>query len=172
MSTEFLCITSTDPSFVPTIDTREAAVAAFRKMLPTAGAVDAIYFREIRFIDPGMRFELVSCPLCESELDQIWWGDAMCIAEKSGFRNLSVMLPCCDAPSTLNNLIYKMPAGFARFLLRASDSKLGRYLTVDKLQALEAILGTQLQQIWTQQKDNENEMYQEFTPKITAGSTG
>ncbi len=172
MSTEFLCIISTDPSFVPAIDAQKAALAAFRKMLPMAEVVDVIEFKEIRFIDPGMRFEFVSCPLCESELDQIWWGDAMCAAERTGFRNLSVTLPCCDAPSTLNDLIYKMPAGFARFLLQAREPKLGRYLTVDKLQALESIVGTQLQQIWIQRKDNEDELDLAYTSTARAVAAG
>jgi hypothetical protein len=83
-------------------------------MLPTAESVDAVVHNEIRFIDPGMRFELVVCPFCESELDQIWWGDMMIEAEGSGFEDLNGKLPCCDASSTLNNLHYKMPAGFAR----------------------------------------------------------
>ena len=156
MSAEFLCVVSTNPSFAPDVDTQEAALAAFRNMFPTVEAVKVVDFKEIRFIDPGMRFELVACPLCKSELDQIWWGDAMCVAEKNGFKDLMVTLPCCDTSSALNKLVYKMHAGFARFLLQARDSKLRRYLSVDKLQALEAILGTPLQQIWVQRKDQES----------------
>jgi hypothetical protein len=121
-------------------------------MLPMAETVDAIVHKEVRFIDAGLKFEQVLCPFCNSELDQIWWGDAMNIAQRNAFENLAIKLPCCDAPSTLNNLTYKMPSGFARFLLQAREPKIGRYLTVDKLQALESILGTPLKQIWSQQR--------------------
>jgi hypothetical protein len=152
MSTEFLCIIPVDPKYVPTADGQESALAAFTKMLPMAESVDVVVHQEIRFIDAGMRFEMVSCPFCDSELDQIWWGDAMDAAQRNAFKNLAVRLPCCDAAGTLNNLIYRMPSGFARFLLQAREPKLGRYLTVDKLQTLESILGTPLKQIWSQHK--------------------
>lgn len=152
MSTEFLCIIPVDPKYVPNTHGQESALAAFTKMLPMAESVDAVVHKEIRFIDAGMRFEMVSCPLCGSELDQIWWGDAMDAAQRNAFENLAVRLPCCDAASTLDNLTYRMPSGFARFSLQAREPKLGRYLTVDKLQTLESILGTPLKQIWSQHK--------------------
>lgn len=157
MSTEFLCIISADPAYVPTADRRESALAAFTKMLPMAESVEAVVHEDIRFIDAGMRFEAVSCPLCNSDLDQIWWGDAMNAAQRSAFTNLAVTLPCCDAASTLNDLTYKMPSGFSRFLLQAREPKLGRYLTVDKLQALESITGTTLKQIWAQHRNREQD---------------
>jgi hypothetical protein len=157
MTIEFLCIIPVNPKYVPTADGRESSLAAFTKMLPMAESVDAVVHKEIRFIDAGMKFELVLCPLCGSELDQIWWGDAMNTAQRSSFENLAVKLPCCDAPSTLNNLNYKMPSGFARFLLQAREPKLGRYLTVDKLQTLESILGTTLKQIWAQHRNREQD---------------
>lgn len=162
MSTEYLCIIPVDPDYVPTAELREAGLAAFKKMLPSAESVEAIVHREIRFVDSGMRFELVACPICGSELDQIWWGDAMNTAEGKAFKNLSVKLPCCDAPSTLDSLHYKMPAGFARFLLQACEPKPGRYLTVDKLQALESLLDTPLKQIWAQRKKQRKDQVRDF----------
>jgi hypothetical protein len=168
MNTEYLCIIPANPQYVPTVDGQESALAAFTKMLPMAESVDVVVHKEIRFIDAGMKFELVSCPLCESELDQIWWGDAMNTAQRSSFEKLDIRLPCCDAPSTLNNLNYKMPSGFARFLLQAREPKLGRYLTVDKLQALESILGTPLKQIWAQHRNREQDQVRVY--RSTAGA--
>jgi hypothetical protein len=172
MSTEYLCIIPTNPTHVPTTEAREAALAAFRKMLPQAASVDAVVHKEIRFIDAGIRFELVSCPLCGSELDQIWWGDAMNTAEENAFKNLSLKLPCCDGSSTLNNLHYKMPAGFARFLLHAREPKAGRYLTVDKLQALESLLGTPLKQIWAQHKKQGEDQVRVYRAASSGGASG
>jgi hypothetical protein len=157
MSTEFLCIIPVNPKHVPDSDKRESALTAFTKLLPMAESVEAVVHKEIRFIDAGMKFELVLCPFCDCELDQIWWGDAMNTAQRSSFENLSVSLPCCDAPSTLNNLNYKMPSGFARFLLQAREPKLGRYLAADKLQALESILDTPLKQIWAHHRKREQD---------------
>jgi hypothetical protein len=172
MNTEFLCIIPVDPKYVPTADGRESALAAFTKMLPMADSVDAIEHKEIRFIDAGMKFELVLCPFCDSELDQIWWGDAMSTAQRSAFENLAVRLPCCDLPSTLNNLNYKMPSGFARFLLQAREPKLGRYLTVDGLQTLESILDTPLKQIWAQHRNREHDQARKYRSEAHVAGSG
>lgn len=152
MSTEFLYVVPADPGYVPTVDSRKIALSAFRAMLPQAESVDAVLNDRVRFIDPGMRFETVECHRCGMELDPIWWGDAMTDAEGKGFENLSVRLPCCDASASLNDLRYRMPAGFARFSLEARKPGPGRYLTVDRLQSLEKILGTPLKQIWAEIK--------------------
>jgi hypothetical protein len=172
MTIESLCIIPVNPKYVPTADGRESSLAAFTKMLPMAESVDAVVHKEVRFIDAGMKFELVMCPLCDSELDQIWWGDAMNTAQRSSFENLAVKLPCCDASSTLNNLNYKMPSGFARFLLQAREPKLGRYLTVDKLQTLESILGTPLKQIWAQHRNREQDQVRVYRAAATATGSG
>lgn len=157
MIIEFLSVIPADHNHVPTQEARKAALAAFEKMLPKAESVDAVLYGEIRFVDSGMLFETVSCPLCGSELDHIWWGDAMSTAERTAFKNLSVRLPCCDGAGRLDNLNYKMPAGFARFLLQAREPGPSRYLTVDKLQTLESILDTPLQQIWSQYRKRDKE---------------
>lgn len=172
MSTEFLSIISTSPKYVPTADIREVALAAFKKMLPMAESVDVVEHNEICFVDSGMQFELVVCPLCESELDQIWWGDAMNTAETNNFENMTINLPCCNAANTLDNLHYKMPAGFARFLLQAREPKLGKYLAVDKLQVLESILGTPIKQIWAQHKKQGNEQVHVYRPKTSKDASG
>lgn len=172
MNTEFLCIIPVNPTYVPTADVRETALTAFTKMLPMAESVDAVVHKEIRFIDAGMKFELVLCPLCDSELDQIWWGDAMNTAQRSAFEKLAIRLPCCDTPSTLNNLTYRMPSGFARFLLEAREPKLGRYLTVDKLQTLESILGTPLKQIWSLHRKREQDQVRTYRAAASRAGSG
>jgi hypothetical protein len=140
---------------VPAADKREVALEAFREMLPGAFSVDAVVHEEISFIDSGVRFEKVSCPFCGIELDQIWWGDAMNVASKRGFAELAVQLPCCDAMSTLNDLQYQMPSGFARFLLKAREPKAGQLFAADNMHALEDILDTPLKQVWASYKEFE-----------------
>ncbi|HTP66385.1 MAG TPA: hypothetical protein VMJ66_13415 [Geobacteraceae bacterium] len=155
MPIEFLSVIPVTPGFVPAAASREVALEAFREMLPGAASVDVVVHEEISFIDSGVRFEKISCPICSMELDQIWWGDAMNTAGKRCFKDLKVQLPCCDAMSTLNDLNYRMPSGFARFLLKAREPKAGQHLAVDKMGALENILGTPLKQIWAHYKEFE-----------------
>src|SRR5512137_3036590 len=102
MSIECLCVIPVNPKCVPAADSRAAALAALKEMLPAAESVDVLVHKDVRFIESGVQFELISCPLCKTELDQIWWGDAMNAAHKTGFEDLRIKLPCCDASSTLN----------------------------------------------------------------------
>ena len=153
MSTECLYVIPASPKFVPTANVCELALEAFKVMLPGAESVDAVVHKEVSFIDSGVRLEQVSCHFCGAELDQIWWGDAMNAAHKTAFNDLRIQLPCCDAASTLNDLHYKMPAGFARFLLKAQGGRLGTQLPADKMRGLETILNTPLKQIWAQYRE-------------------
>jgi len=169
---EFLYLIPDSPDYVPTTEVRDSALTAFRAMLPRAESVDAVVHREVRFIDSGMGFELVQCPLCRTELDPIWWGDAMNAAERNCFENLSVKLPCCDCPSSLNQLNYTMPAGFARFALQAQEPGLGRQLAADRLRALESILGTSLKQVWVRFKKLEKgqvRVYRATPSRVSSG---
>ncbi|HEX9024025.1 MAG TPA: hypothetical protein VF799_09315 [Geobacteraceae bacterium] len=153
MPIECLCVIPANPRYVPAVDKREAALEAFREMFPKADGVDVVVHDEISFIDSGVGFEKVSCPVCNIELDQIWWGDAMNAASQGRFNDLKIQLPCCDAMSALNELDYRMPSGFARFLLKAREPKAGQRLAPDKLHALESILDTPLREIWGRYKE-------------------
>jgi hypothetical protein len=153
MSTECLYVIPASPRYVPAANSCELALEAFKEMLPSAESVDVVVHTDISFIDSGVRLEQVSCNFCGAELDQIWWGDAMNAAYKTAFNDLKVRLPCCDVTSTLNDLHYKMPSGFARFLLKAQGRRLGTQLPVDKMRGLETILDTPLKLIWAQYRE-------------------
>ena len=172
MSTEYLFVIPSSPKYVPAADVSEIALEALKVMLPGAESVDVIVNKEVSFIDSGVRFEQVSCNLCAAELDQIWWGDAMNAAHKTAFNNLQVQLPCCDATSTLNDLNYMMPSGFARYLLKAQGGRLGQHLPVDKMQSLETILNTPLKQIWAQYREFEEGQVRIYSRKVGRATSG
>jgi hypothetical protein len=172
MSIECLCVIPQNPKYVPAEDSRSVALAALRDMLPAAESVEVFVHKDVRFIDSGTRFERVSCPLCKSELDQIWWGDAMNAAHKADFEDLRIKLPCCDASSTLNDLHYNMPSGFARFLLQAREPKLGRYLPPDKMRRLEVILDTPLKQVWAHYKKQDKSQVRIYRAGTDRGGRG
>lgn len=65
------------------------------------------------FVDCGSNLEMIVCPCCGEQLDFGWWGEAMNIAGKEEFKNLSITMPCCGEKSTLNDLDYEFPCGFA-----------------------------------------------------------
>ena len=97
-----------------------------------------------QFIDCGCNLETLSCPHCDSVLTFDWWYAQLGISSVSQFDDLSCVLPCCGIESTLNEIKYDWPAGFARFLLEAYE---GHKLTESELKQLEAILCCQIRQI-------------------------
>jgi len=102
---------------VPDADAQSSAASLLRDAFPRANHVDVRTEHAVTFVDAGANFETVSCPQCANELEQDWWGDAMDRAAESTFADLAVTLPCCGASSSLNDLRYEMPQGFARFVI-------------------------------------------------------
>jgi hypothetical protein len=163
MSDYYLSIIPEDPSYVPAADAQSRALEAFRSFLTKKKPFQAKAFyrrdepeveievevsEDIQFVDQGENFESVSCPACDIEIDAESWGEWMDKSHESNFVDRSVTMPCCGCQTELNALRYDWPAGFARFVLRALDPELkDGLLPVDKLSALEEILGCKLRQI-------------------------
>jgi hypothetical protein len=101
----------------------------------------------IQFIDPGGNFERVLCPTCASDITD-WWTTAMDAAWQSSFADLSISVPCCGITTSLNDLQYEWPAGFARFTLAARNPNLERELSFKQLDELQEILGCRLRQVF------------------------
>ena len=148
MSQHFITLIPADPEFVPEPPRVAEAKRVLAEFLPGAREIAAIVTEEIQFVDQGENFESVRCPACGVELETRWWQAAMDDSYQSKFRKMDVTTPCCSLPSTLNDLDYRFPAGFARFQLRASDPR-QKETSPEQIQQLEQILGTRLRQIWT-----------------------
>ena len=65
------------------------------------------------FIDCGENLEEIKCPVCGETLDFGWWGDAVDKASETSFTDLTITTPCCHENSSLNDLKYNFPCGFA-----------------------------------------------------------
>lgn len=65
------------------------------------------------FVDCGSNLKTISCPHCGTQLDFSWWGESMDTASENNFKELSIIMPCCGKESTLNDLLYDFPCGFA-----------------------------------------------------------
>ena len=79
-----------------------------------AEAVDYAEYGAVTFIDCGSNLETIHCPNCGKVIDFGWWGEAMDTAGENAFADLHVVLPCCGSQSSLDNLEYYFPCGFAK----------------------------------------------------------
>jgi hypothetical protein len=93
----------------------------------------------------------VDCPACGAELEPGWWAARVDRARRpaaGGFADLAVTTPCCDSRTTLNDLDYVWPAGFASSVLEARNPGRG-WLTVEERARVEQALGHELREVRT-----------------------
>lgn len=102
---------------------------------------------EIKFVDQGGNFQAIRCPHCSQELTLEWWHDRMDRAFERAFTDLSIVTPCCTELSSLNDLEYDLPAGFARFVLEAESPGCG-WLSSVELSQIATDLGHPVRPIW------------------------
>jgi hypothetical protein len=148
MSENFITLVPTNPLFVPTADALKESRRLFATFVPEAEKIEAGVTEEVTFVDQGGSFERVSCPKCNLELATHWWQQAMDKSYESRFQRLDVVTPCCTFATSLNDLDYHWPAGFARCWLRARGPG-QKQVSPEQIARLERILGTALRQIWT-----------------------
>lgn len=123
MSTDHLRIIPADPQWLPEPEPAEAAAAAVRAAMPEGTLVHARWHGHPVFVDPGAQLEAVICPHCAAELDPVWWQERMDMAGETLFSQLAVVTPCCRRHTSLNDLDYHLPAGFARFVIEVERNE-------------------------------------------------
>jgi hypothetical protein len=137
--------------FIPDRLAQEKARELFSRLVPKAEDV-SMWMNETKmsFVDQGTNFDNLHCPICKQELDTEWWGQAMDKAfEGDGFTNLTIQTPCRHSLSSLNDLEYYFPAGFAQFGLSARNPNVTTEQTLRIQAELEKVLGCELKLIWS-----------------------
>jgi hypothetical protein len=146
VSDNVLRIIAVEPTWTPAPSAANAAKELLRRLAPAAEIVEADRYDETVFIDQGGNWERVGCPSCGVELDTVWWQDNMDRAYQSRFRSLEVVTPCCASATTLNDLDFQWPVGFARFEICARNPRRG-WLDAGELDELERALGVRIRQV-------------------------
>lgn len=134
-----------DPRFVPVGVDHQRVLSILRTLFPAADDITIVYSHEVRFFG-GPDLQRIFCPRCGSEFPDGWWADMMSHAfESSRFLDLAVTVPCCAATTTLNDLVYDWPTGFARFSLEVRSPGAGKEAIA--ISPLETALGMPLRVI-------------------------
>jgi hypothetical protein len=142
----YLRIIPADPGCVPSALARERALGVLLRAVPMADDVSSQVTDHVRFVDCGSNFETVTCARCGADIGE-WWSIAMEIAHEQHFRDLRITTPCCSTRTSLNDLVYAWPAGFARYTLEALNPGLGS-LPDHVRERLESALGATVRIIW------------------------
>lgn len=145
MSNTILKFIPTKPVYVPD-KTNQSKAKVLLTNIFKKGDIELITTDNIEFIDQGSTFESVFCNYCGKEINTQYWHDAMDGAHQDNFKDLSFNTPCCNKKTTLNDLQYHSPAGFAKFVISVSDP--ANEMKATDLAELENILQSKLRKIW------------------------
>jgi hypothetical protein len=151
MSDDLLRLIPTDPAWRPDDVALRRAVRVLRRLVPDARAVRGEVHEGVVFVDPGENFERVDCPACGAELERSWWTGRLERASRPStgtFGDLAVTTPCCETRTTLNDLDYVWPAGFASALVEARRPGRG-WLTAEERAEVEQAIGHPLREVRT-----------------------
>lgn len=102
------------------------------------------------FQNSGEGFESVTCNLCGELMKVEGWHEHMNKAYASNFEQLDIIPNCCNKETSLNDLIYKMDSGFAKYVISVNglnpfdDEHITKRLT----ERLEQICGTELRTLF------------------------
>jgi len=146
MSDNYLRLIPSSPEFVPDKNAIDKAILLLKEDFPAPDMVRIQISASPRFIDQGANWKRVVCPCCNKTLDPGWWQNSMDNAFVNEFQNLVVKVPCCGIETTLNDLIYDWPAGFAQFLIEVRNP--GMDVADARIDQLETVLGSPLKKIW------------------------
>ncbi|MBO9553179.1 hypothetical protein [Cellulomonas sp.] len=146
MSDNYLRLFPTDRTWLPTSEQADRAVATLRVLAPSAQEIAAEVYGMVTFIDQGANLERIGCPACHAELDLEWWSEQMARRDEHDFVTLDVEAPCCGAATTLDDLVYDWPAGFASVELSVLNPDRS-WLSADELNTVAAAVGHPLRQV-------------------------
>jgi len=79
-------------------------------------------------------------------LDIEWWQERMGEAAETALSDLGVVTPCCLQASSLNDLTYRLPAGFARFIIEVTRPERD-VLEPSDLETIATALGHSVRQV-------------------------
>jgi hypothetical protein len=144
MSENILKLIPTTIQFVPAQIKQDSAYSYLEALFPDSD-IEFTNSEEVVFVDQGSNFESVSCNLCHQEMDMEFWGETMGEASENQFTDLIFTTECCNGETSLNDLVYDSPAGFAHFVMAITSP--GEPIEDENLKELETILGTELKQI-------------------------
>lgn len=148
MSDTILRLIPVDPAWRTDELTVERVQTLLGSLLPVADEISARIGQEIEFVDAGENWGEIRCPACNAPLEDDWWSDQMEAAAEGNFTDLRVTAPCCGAPTSLGDLRYEWPVGFARVVVEAQNP--GRDLALAELEQIERVLGCKLRKVWAQ----------------------
>jgi hypothetical protein len=146
MSDNRMIVVPVDPLAMPPRERAQAALELLCKLRPDAQDPELHLSETPEFHHCLANFKATFCPFCGTDVTE-WWDKAMhAWWNCDDRRQLSVETPCCARATSLNDLDYDSPQGFACVAIELLNP--GFDLEPEELQQVEAVLGVPLRIIW------------------------
>ena len=146
-SGNILKIIPSDPGYEPSIEQQYQTIKYLATVFPR-NEIRSELTRKVQFIDPGENFETVKCNSCGEQIEIEFWQEAMGNAYKSEFENLNFLTHCCHSETSLNDLVYEMPAGFSKYKVIINDPDIADSQSTTLLKDLYDMLRQDIKFIW------------------------
>lgn len=139
------------PTWYPESTAAESAVAYVSGLFAGPGdstdEVSAHFHDAVSLIDSGVNTAYFTCTAC-SVITDVDWVFQVVDERSADLSDLSVVLPCCGAPASLNDLNYDWPMGFARFEIGVLNGTRAHYeLDESELRRVGELLGHPVRQV-------------------------
>lgn len=146
MSDNWMIVIAADPLAMPPKERAEAAFNLLKTMRPEAQDPYLYFSDKPEFFDCGGNFENVFCPFCGADIREWWRKPIEDWWNSVDRRALSVVTPCCGRATTLNDLDYNWPQGFACVAVTLMNPDCD--LEPDERKQVEAVFGLPVRVIW------------------------
>ena len=118
MSDSWIVVIPADPEYLPDESCNSQLYRTLSQLAPNAEDIRVeANGGALRFFDCGENFETVRCARCGKELETEAWSDWMGsdYGTGPGFVLSTRRMACCGVDTTLNDLDYDWPQGFAMY---------------------------------------------------------
>lgn len=151
VSDNYLRLIPTAPTWEP--DAEAATVATeyvaglFAGPGDSAGEVTHEFYGKVAVIDSGVNTDSAKCTRCGDPIDLAWVFEVI-EQRADDLSHLDAVLPCCGERSSLNDLEYDWPMGFASFEICVLNGARDPYeLQRGELERLGSLLGHPVRQV-------------------------
>ena len=146
MSDNYLKLIPADPHYVASGTALARVKFLLEHICPKAQLITIKVPDRVVFFDAGVNLEAVYCPFCGSVQTDWFYRTTSELDKRNRLDDINVTVPCCGMATTLNDLRFVSPAGFARCGVEVLDPDRG-CLTEDELIPLAEAMGCNVRQI-------------------------
>lgn len=151
VSDNYLRLIPTAPIWEPDVEAAHVATEYVAGLFAASGAsaddVTHEFYGKVAVIDSGVNTETAKCGHCGAPVDLAWVSEVI-EQRADDLSQLDVVLPCCGETSSLNDLDYHWPMGFASFEICVLNGTRDQYeLQQGELERLSSLLGHPVRQV-------------------------